>query len=135
MELAPAVTARLVKLAARARLKAHAPYSKFLVGAAVLTEDGEVFVGANMENASYGLSVCAERNAIAAAVTAGHRRLVAVAVVTESSPPATPCGACRQVILEFGDCIVICANLSGEIARFRAEELLPAAFTPADLQS
>ncbi len=88
-----------------------------------------------MENASYGLSVCAERNAIAAAITAGQRRLVAVAVVTESSPPARPCGACRQVILEFGDCTVICANLSGEIVQLRAEELLPAAFTPADLQS
>ncbi len=125
---------RLVSLASQAREQAHAPYSGFLVGAAVLGSDGRVFTGCNVENASYGLSVCAERNAIAAAVAAGVREIRAIAVVTETSPPASPCGACRQVILEFGDVPVICANPAGERLVRTAAELLPAAFTPASLQ-
>ena len=83
------------------RRRAHAPYSKFRVGAAVADEAGRIHVGCNVENASYGLTVCAERNAVAAAVAAGARRIVAVAVASGSRPPASPCGACRQVLAEF----------------------------------
>jgi cytidine deaminase len=90
--------------AARAvRRNAHAPYSRFLVGAAVADERGRIHVGCNVENASYGLTVCAERNAVAAAVAAGARRIAAAAVVTGARPPASPCGACRQVLAELAD--------------------------------
>ena len=82
------------------RLNAHAPYSKFHVGAAILTADGEVFAGCNVENASYGLTICAERVAVGSAVAAGHKEIVAVAVA--SSGAHSPCGACRQVLSEFG---------------------------------
>jgi cytidine deaminase len=103
------------------------------VGAAVLGADGCIHVGCNVENASYGLSVCAERHAVAAAVAAGTSVLSAVAVVTESSPPASPCGACRQVLAEFGDFPVILANLAGERRITSVGELLPNAFTPESL--
>ena len=99
---APAERTALVAAARAVRRRAHAPYSKFAVGAAVLDERGRVSVGCNLENASYGLTVCAERNAIAAAVAAGARRIRAVAVATAASPPASPCGACRQVIASSG---------------------------------
>jgi cytidine deaminase len=97
----PLQTRRLLAEARAVRLKAHAPYSRFRVGAAVLDERGRIHAGCNVENASYGLTICAERNAIAAAVAAGARRIRAAAVVTEASPPASPCGACRQVLAEF----------------------------------
>ena len=94
----PVETLRSAALAVRPR--AHAPYSKFQVGAAVLTANGEIFAGCNVENASYGLTICAERVAIGTAVAAGHKEIVAVAVV--SSGGHSPCGACRQVLSEFG---------------------------------
>lgn len=134
MEIAPALADRLIALASRARERAYAPYSGFRVGAAVLAEDGRVFTGCNVENASYGLSVCAERNAIAAAVAGAAGEIRALAVVTGVSPPASPCGACRQVILEFGSIPVILANPSGERLVIPADELLPAAFTPRTLE-
>ena len=90
----------LIAKAVEVRRKAHAPYSKYLVGAALLAKDGRVFVGCNVENASYGLTCCAERNAVFAAVAAGAKKFVAVAVVTANG--GSPCGACRQVLREFG---------------------------------
>jgi cytidine deaminase len=92
---------RLVSLAFAARSNAYAPYSKFLVGAAVLMESGEIFTGCNIENSSFGLTICAERTAIAKAVSSGERNVMAVSVATSGG--ATPCGACRQFISEFAD--------------------------------
>jgi cytidine deaminase len=127
----PAHRAALLLKAARAvRQRAHAPYSKFMVGAAVLDERGRVHVGCNLENASYGLTVCAERNAIAAGVAAGARRIHAVAVASDAAPPASPCGACRQVIAELGtaDTEILIAGLSGAAERTTLGALLPRAF-------
>jgi cytidine deaminase len=95
----------LIDAAMVARQNAYAPYSKFLVGAAVLTEDGTIITGCNVENASYGLAICAERVAASSAVAAGHRRFQAVAVATKGG--ASPCGACRQFLAEFGDSMVV----------------------------
>jgi cytidine deaminase len=121
---------RLFDAAEAARNKAHAPYSKFFVGAAVLQDDGSITTGCNVENASYGLTVCAERNAMAAMVIAG-RKPVAVAIVVDSREPTPPCGACRQVLAEFGapDMPVSSRTLSGQQASWKLGELLPFAFT------
>jgi cytidine deaminase len=124
---------RLIVEATAVRQRAYAPYSSYLVGAAVLTADGRVFTGCNVENASYGLSMCAERNALAAAVAAGCRAFAAIAVVTASHPPASPCGACRQVLAEFGDIPVILANMGGERRSTTVGDLLPDAFLPITL--
>lgn len=123
--------------AARAvRDHAYAPYSKFKVGACVKM-DGALYVAANVENASYPLSVCAERNAIAAAVAAGGRHLEEVVVCTDSSPPSSPCGGCRQVLREFCPdpvkVIVTSINLEGERRSWTVAELLPDGFTGAEL--
>lgn len=120
----------LIALAARARGSAYAPYSRFSVGAAVVAEDERVFFGCNVENASWGLSLCAERAAIASAVMNGARRIKAVVIVTETNPPATPCGACRQWMAEFGadNCEIITAAPAGPYRRFTLKELLPEAF-------
>ena len=93
---------RLLEQARLVRSKAYAPYSKFQVGAAVMARDGQIFTGVNVENASFPAGVCAETNAVAAAVAAGEQDLVAVCVITQMSPPASPCGVCRQVLAEFG---------------------------------
>lgn len=132
---------QLVEAAQEAREHAYAPYSRFLVGAAVRSTDGRLFVGANVENASYGLSICAERSAVLAAVLAGARELQAVAVCSDLLPPASPCGMCRQTLAEFAsDCeIVLCSPArtsgSGEVVRVRLSELLPHAFSPASLHA
>jgi cytidine deaminase len=120
----------LIAHAARAREAAHAPYSKYNVGAAVVAEDDRVFFGCNVENASYGLCLCAERNAIASAVAAGAKRIKAVVVVTEADPPGTPCGACRQWMAEFGDdtMTIITATPAGRYRCFTLAQLLPDAF-------
>ncbi len=124
----------LVRLALAARDQAYAPYSKYRVGAAVRARDGRVFVGANVENASYGLSICAERSAVIAAVMAGVRDLAAVAVATSSSPPAAPCGMCRQTLAEFSrDLSVEMVNDRGEREVATLDELLPRAFRGTEL--
>lgn len=124
----------LIKLARQAREKAYAPYSKFRVGAVLLADDGRVFTGCNVENASYGLSICAERNAIAKAVSEGARRFAALAVIGDTDSFCRPCGACRQVIAEFGpDIMVIMANDQGEFEARPIRELLPADFSADEL--
>ncbi len=119
----------LIEKARQASAAAYAPYSRFKVGAALLTENGHVFTGVNVENSSFGLTICAERNALAAAVTQGIRRFAMIAVYSEARPPATPCGACRQVLHEFApDMPIICANDKGDISRFTVAQLLPQGF-------
>ncbi|MEO8616562.1 MAG: cytidine deaminase [Luteolibacter sp.] len=118
----------LVQVAWEAREKAYAPYSNFQVGAALLAEDGRVFSGCNVENISYGLTNCAERVAIGAAVAAGVRKFLAVAVVADTAVPISPCGACRQVLAEFAVPRVLLVNRA-ERVEFRLEELLPRAST------
>src|SRR5262249_21769288 len=109
---------------------AYCPYSRFAVGAAVLSADGRIFTGCNIENASYGLTVCAERNALFHAVAAGARSIVALALYTPTPTYTLPCGACRQVLAEFGpNAEVLCACDGAERGRFTASSLLPAAFT------
>ena len=118
----------LMKIARKARQNAYAPYSHFAVGAALLAESGRVYTGCNIENASYGLTCCAERNAIFAAVGAGERRFKMLAVAADSTEPVAPCGACRQVIAEFGIPLVVMGNLNEETKTMTAEELLPYGF-------
>lgn len=116
----------LVKAAIAARSAAHAPYSKFCVGAALLTKSGNIFVGCNVENVSLRLTICAEQAAVAAAVAAGEKEFVAVAVVVDSREPAMPCGACRQVLAEFNPAIeIISATVSGRTETVLLSELLP----------
>lgn len=119
----------LIQAAAEARLRAYAPYSKFLVGAAVLTTSGRIFQGCNIENSSYGATTCAEQVALFQAYANGERTFEALAVVTDTHPPCPPCGICRQVILELaGDINIILANESGDQRLFKLHELLPEAF-------
>lgn len=124
----------LLAAARDASARAYAPYSRFHVGAAVLAEDGRIFSGANVENASYGLTSCAERNAIFAAVFAGMRRLVAIAIHTPTPAPVAPCGACRQVIFEFGpDARIVSCCAGDAVLETCIGALLPGAFGPHDL--
>ncbi len=126
---------RLLADARRAAAHAHAPYSRFRVGAAVLAASGKIYAGANVENASYGLSCCAERSAVFAAVSAGEKRLTAVALYTPTRKAVTPCGACRQVINEFGPrALVICTCRSRDRIETTLDQLLPAAFGPKNLR-
>ncbi len=128
--------ATLIAAALDARSRAYAPYSAFAVGAAVLTDSGAVYSGCNVESASYGLVCCAERVAIYKAVSDGHRGITCVVVMTETSPPAAPCGACRQVILEFGpQAEVICANPAGDLRETDMGTLLPLGFGGSELPS
>jgi len=122
--------ARLATAARLARRSAHAPYSKFRIGAAVLA-DGAIHAGCNVENASYGLTVCAERNAVAAAVLAGARRIDAVVVASQTSPPTPPCGMCLQVLAEFGPAAlpVILIGERGAWDETTLGQLLPRAFS------
>jgi cytidine deaminase len=123
----------LIEAALSVREHAYAPYSHYLVGAAVLTPSGKIYTGVNVENAAYPSSICAERSAIFKAVTDGERQFVACAVVTDNG--GSPCGACRQVMAEFGlDLLVIIANRLGEVVtECTIRELLPFAFQPEDL--
>ena len=119
----------LLEAALAARERAYAPYSKFLVGAAVRAESGKIYTGCNVENASYGLTVCAERNALFNAVGVGERKFTALCVVGETEEPISPCGACRQVMAEFKVPCIILANLKGDVKEYTLEELLPYGFT------
>ena len=123
----------LIEAARAYRARAYVPYSRFAVGAAVLAADGRVFGGCNVENASYPLTVCAERTAIGRAVSEGVRAFSALAVIADTDAPCAPCGACRQVIAEFSIPRVIMANLRGAVRSVTAEELLPFAFSARDL--
>jgi len=125
----------LVAKARNASEHAYCPYSGFSVGAAILTETEDIFTGCNVENASYGLTICAERNAVFQMVTQGRRRIKAVVIYTPTPKPAAPCGACRQVINEFGpDALVISVCDGPDVLRRPLAQLLPDAFGPADLK-
>lgn len=126
---------KLVQAALEAQKQAYAPYSKFKVGAAVLAEDGIIYKGANIENAAYPSTICAERSAIVTAISAGNRKVNAIAVVTRNA--GSPCGACRQVMREFGgvDLPILIANEAGEIVdETDLSVLLPRSFGPEDLE-
>ncbi|MGP1601510.1 cytidine deaminase [Treponema sp.] len=126
----------LVKIALKAREKAYVPYSHFKVGAALETKDGRIYEGCNIENASYGLTNCAERTAFFAALADGCRPgdFVKLAVVGQTEDVISPCGACRQVISELGaDCEIVLANLEGKMLKTNIQNLLPGAFGAKDL--
>ncbi len=120
----------LVEEATKARLNAVAPFSRFQVGAALETADGKVFRGCNVENCTYGLTVCAERVALLTALAAGERKFRAIAVVTQSEEPSTPCGPCRQLMWEYcGDIDVTLANLVGQTIEYKLSQLFPHPFS------
>jgi len=130
----PATQKQLVRAARLARRRAYAPYSGFKVGAAILTRDGTVFTGCNVENASYPLTICAERVALAKAISEGNRRIVAMSVVADTPRPS-PCGACRQVMWELGGNLwVLLANTRGRAQLVRMADLLPLPFDRSNLE-
>ena len=119
---------RLVLAARGMQQHAYCPYSNYRVGAALEAQDGTVFLGCNVENASYGLTICAERAAVFAAVGAGARRFTRIVIATDSEPPAPPCGACRQVLAEFGSELEVESVGPSQSKRWRIGDLLPDAF-------
>jgi cytidine deaminase len=134
-EIEDATLEEMLRAARAIMPRAYVPYSGFHVGAALLNEDDTIRAGVNVENASYPLSVCAERNAVASMVGAGQTKILAVAVATNAAHPTPPCGGCRQVLWEFGvaDTPVVTEGANGVRARWRLGELLPHAFGPDDL--
>lgn len=126
----------ITELAKRAMSNAYVPYSKFKVGAVLITENDEVILGCNVENASYGLTNCAERTAFFKAVSEGHHNFKQLAIIGDTDGPISPCGACRQVISEFceKDMPVIMLNLKGDVLETSVGELLPWSFSPKDLE-
>ena len=124
---------KLIDRAIVARDKTYSPYSHFGVGAALLCEDGTIYEGCNIENASYGLTNCAERTAIFKAVSEGQTKFKALAVVADTEGPCAPCGACRQVMGEFNIPIIIMGNLKGDIEVVSTEALLPFSFSSTDV--
>lgn len=123
----------LIERAIVAREKTYSPYSHFGVGAALLCEDGRIYEGCNIENASYGLTNCAERTAIFKAVSEGHTKFKALAVVADTEGPCAPCGACRQVMVEFKIPIIIMGNMKGDIEVVPADVLVPFSFSSTDV--
>ncbi len=125
----------LIEAAAKVRANAHAPYSRFRVGAAIRSASGAVYLGCNVENAAYPEGTCAEAGAIAAMVAAGETRIKEVAVIADSPDPVAPCGGCRQRLREFSDpdVVVTMANVKGSMRTMRIDELLPGAFGPEQL--
>jgi cytidine deaminase len=123
----------LIAAARVAQANAHAPYSRYQVGAALESHDGRVYAGANVESASFGVTICAERVALGAAVTHGVREFRRIVVVTHSEPPAAPCGACRQALAEFGLDLAVESVGPRSVRRWSLRELLPDAFLGADL--
>mgnify|MGYP003586045701 CR=1 FL=1 len=124
----------VLEAALAVRDQAYAPYSRFAVGAAVQAKSGVIYSGCNVENASYGLTMCAERIALFQAIAAGEREFSLLAVVADTPQPVAPCGACRQVMAEFGVDTIVLANLAGDVSVYRLEELLPAAFRRETIQ-
>ncbi|MDQ0198036.1 cytidine deaminase [Neobacillus ginsengisoli] len=126
---------KLMQEAFKARKFAYVPYSKFQVGAALLSKDGQVFHGCNIENASYSMTNCAERTALFKAYSDGVTQFESLVVVADTDGPVSPCGACRQVISELCDAEmeVILTNLKGDVKRIQVKDLLPGAFSPKDL--
>lgn len=126
----------LIKLAIEAKKFAHAPYSKFKVGAAILTEDGEIFTGCNIENSSYSLTVCAERVAIFKAYSTGKKKFKSIAIVSDSKNYISPCGACRQVLMDLagGELEVILTNSAGKKKIVKLSDLMPLPFSSKDLK-
>ena len=124
---------KLMDCAIKARENAYSPYSHFAVGAALLREDSTLYEGCNIENASYGLTNCAERTAIFKAVSEGHTKFKALAVVADTEGPCAPCGACRQVMAEFKIPLIIMGNLMGNIKIVTMEEVLPFSFSECDV--
>ena len=123
----------LVDAARAVQLKAYAPYSRFYVGAAIEAEDGRVFTGCNVENASYGVTNCAERVALGTAVSAGARKFRRIVVATDAEPPSAPCGACRQAMAEFGSELLVESVSPKGSRKWSLAELLPSSFGPGDL--
>lgn len=125
----------LIKIASEAMEKAYVPYSNFRVGAALLTEDGRVFTGCNIENASFGGTNCAERTALFKAISEGYRKFTRIAITSDSSNYTYPCGICRQVLSEWGMGMeIIVANNKGEYRSHKLSEILPYAFTNEDME-
>jgi cytidine deaminase len=119
----------LIDEASKERKNAYVPYSGFKVGATILTSSGKIFSGANVENVSFGLTVCAERVAVFKAVSSGERKFEKIVIVSSSKKPAIPCGACLQVLSEFAkDLEIVCANLKGKRKKYKLKELLPESF-------
>lgn len=128
-QLSKEEVAKLLEAAKQVQTRAYAPYSNFKVGAALLTEDGEIYTGCNVENVSYGLTNCAERTAIFKAVADGRQKFRAVAITADSDKVCSPCGACRQVMAEFGDYYIIQSDKDGNYVINTVDELLPGSFT------
>jgi len=132
-EISESDTQRLIDGARAAMDGSYSPYSRFAVGAALLADDGRIFTGANVENSSYGLTICAERVALVKAVTEGVRHFQGLALQTSSGRFVTPCGACRQVLAEFCADLLIWISTDEGVRKLSLRELLPLAFSPADL--